>query len=189
MSDDVLTHIPALRLFARSLTGRYGEADDLVQDTLVRAISSAGSYTPGTNMRAWLFTIMRNRFYSDLRTQRRRPLTIDKEAATPLPAVDNPEATMALKELSSELWKLNPQSREALVLIGAGGFSYEEAAAICGCAVGTIKSRVGRARAALSEMLANGSIPRRSTDDDIAHSAILEELEAVAGGNGVSTRG
>ena len=74
MSDDVLTHIPALRLFARSLTGRYGEADDLVQDTLVRAISSAGSYTPGTNMRAWLFTIMRNRFYNDrVKRARERP--------------------------------------------------------------------------------------------------------------------
>ena len=96
---------------------------------------------------------MRNRFYSDLRTQRRRPLTIDNDAAAPLAAVDNPEATMALKELSSELWKLNPQSREALVLIGAGGFSYEEAARLCGCSVGTLKARVSRARKYLSDKL------------------------------------
>jgi RNA polymerase sigma-70 factor (ECF subfamily) len=84
---------------------------------------------------------------------------------------------------------LPPERREALLLVGAGGFSYEEAAQICGCAVGTIKSRVGRARAALNEMLASGNIPRRSSNDEAAHRAILEELEEVATGNLASTRG
>ena len=84
------------------------------------------------------------------------------------------------------LLTLPPERREALLLVGAGGFSYEEAAAISGCAVGTIKSRVGRARAALSAMLEEGTVPQRSTDDDTAHRAILEELEEVASGHGAS---
>ena len=96
---------------------------------------------------------MRNRFYSDLRTQRRRPTSIDSDAAPELAAVDNPEATVALKELSAALFELSPQSREALVLIGAGGFSYEEAAVLCGCSVGTLKARVSRARKQLSGRL------------------------------------
>ena len=93
---------------------------------------------------------MRNRFYSDLRTQRRRPTALDTDAAPPLAAVDNPEATLALKELSSALWKLSAQAREALILVGAGGFSYEEAARLCGCTVGTLKVRVSRARKQLA---------------------------------------
>src|SRR5260370_18651578 len=89
---------------------------------------------------------MRNRFYSDLRTARRRPASIDNEAAAPLAAVDNPEATLALKELSSALWQLSPQPREALVLVGAGGLSYEQAATLCGRSVGTLEPPVSRHR-------------------------------------------
>jgi RNA polymerase sigma-70 factor (ECF subfamily) len=153
MKDEIVALLPDLRAFARFMCREREAADDLVQNTVLAALDKQTQFTPGTNLKGWLFTIMRNRFYSDLRTQRRRPLTIDNEAATPLPAVDNPEATMALKELSSELWKLNPQSREALVLIGAGGFSYEEAARLCGCSVGTLKARVSRARKYLSDKL------------------------------------
>ena len=153
MRDEIVALLPDLRAFARFMCREREAADDLVQNTILAALDKQSQFTPGTNLKGWLFTIMRNRFYSDLRTQRRRPLTIDNEAATPLPAVDNPEATLALKELSSELWKLNPQSREALVLIGAGGFSYEEAASLCGCSVGTLKARVSRARKYLSDRL------------------------------------
>ena len=153
MKEEIVGLLPDLRAFARFMCREREAADDLVQNTVLAALDKHMQFTPGTNLKGWLFTIMRNRFYSDLRTQRRRPLTIDNEAATPLPAVDNPEATLALKELSSELWKLNPQSREALVLIGAGGFSYEEAASLCGCSVGTLKARVSRARKYLSEKL------------------------------------
>jgi RNA polymerase sigma-70 factor (ECF subfamily) len=96
---------------------------------------------------------MRNRFYSDLRTQRRRPAPIDHASVAPLAAVDNPEATLELKELSSALFRLSPQAREALVLVGAGGFSYEEAAGLCGCSVGTLKARVSRARKQLAEQM------------------------------------
>ncbi|KAF0103549.1 MAG: RNA polymerase sigma-70 factor ECF subfamily [Rhodospirillaceae bacterium] len=153
MKKEIVALLPDLRAFARFMCREREAADDLVQNTVLAALDKQTQFTPGTNLKGWLFTIMRNRFYSDLRTQRRRPLTIDSDAATPLAAVDNPEATMALKELSSELWKLNPQSREALVLIGAGGFSYEEAARLCGCSVGTLKARVSRARKHLSDKL------------------------------------
>ena len=112
-----------------------------MQNTILSALDKQDQFEPGTNLKGWLFTIMRNRFYSDLRTQRRRPASIDSDTAPMLTAVDNPEATLALK------------SREALVLVGAGGFSYEEAAALCGCSVGTLKARVSRARKQLSGKL------------------------------------
>ena len=98
------------------------------------------------------------------------------------------EEPIHLSDMHRALLTLPPERREALLLVGAGGFSYEEAANICGCAVGTIKSRVGRARAALNAMLVDGDIPRRSTKDDIAHRAILEELDDVAAGNGAASR-
>jgi RNA polymerase sigma-70 factor (ECF subfamily) len=153
MKDDIVALLPDLRAFARFMCRERETADDLVQNTILAALDKHEQFTPGTNLKGWLFTIMRNRFYSDLRTQRRRPQTIDDEAAPQILAVDNPEATLALKELSVELWKLSPQAREALVLVGAGGFSYEEAASLCGCSVGTLKARVSRARKHLSEKL------------------------------------
>ncbi len=153
MKDDLVALLPDLRAFARFMCREREAADDLVQNTVLAALDKQQQFTPGTNLKGWLFTIMRNRFYSDLRTLRRRPQAISDENAEPLPAVDNPEATLALKELSSELWKLSPQAREALVLVGAGGFSYEEAARLCGCSVGTLKARVSRARKHLAEKL------------------------------------
>jgi RNA polymerase sigma-70 factor (ECF subfamily) len=153
IKNDIVALLPDLRAFSRFLCRERESADDLVQNTILAALDKQEQFTPGTNLKGWLFTIMRNRFYSDLRTQRRRPTSIDTEAAPNLAAVDNPEATLALKELASELFELSPQSREALVLVGAGGFSYEEAAALCGCSVGTLKARVSRARKLLSTKL------------------------------------
>ena len=98
------------------------------------------------------------------------------------------EEPIHLSDMHRALLTLPPERREALLLVGAGGFSYEEAATICDCAVGTIKSRVGRARAALNTMLSDGSIPKRSLQDDAAHRAILEELDDVAAGNGIAAR-
>ncbi|MBS0520189.1 MAG: sigma-70 family RNA polymerase sigma factor [Proteobacteria bacterium] len=128
-------------------------ADELVQNTILTALNKQEQYTEGTNLKAWLFTIMRNRFYSDLRAQRRRPASIDESAAPPMVAADNPEAAVELKELSAALWELSPQLREALILVGAGGFSYEEAAALCDCSVGTLKARVSRARKRLASRI------------------------------------
>lgn len=153
IKDDIVALLPDLRAFSRFLCREREAADDLAQNTILAALDKQDQFTPGTNLKGWLFTIMRNRFYSDLRTQRRRPASIDSEDAPTLVAVDNPEANIALKELSSALFELNPQSREALVLIGAGGFSYEEAASLCGCSVGTLKARVSRARKLLATKL------------------------------------
>jgi RNA polymerase sigma-70 factor (ECF subfamily) len=153
IKDEIVTLLPDLRAFARFMCREREAADELVQNTVLAALDKQNQFEPGTNLKGWLFTIMRNRFYSDLRTQRRRPTALDDTAAAPLPAIDNPEATLALKELSSALWKLSPQAREALILVGAGGFSYEEAARLCDCSVGTLKARVSRARKQLSEQM------------------------------------
>ncbi|HTR85365.1 MAG TPA: sigma-70 family RNA polymerase sigma factor [Reyranella sp.] len=153
IKDDIVALLPDLRAFARFMCREREAADELVQNTVLTALDKQSQFTIGTNLKGWLFTIMRNRFYSDLRAQRRRPTPIDDAAAMPLAAVDNPEATLELKELASALWKLSPQSREALILVGASGFSYEEAAALCNCSVGTLKARVSRARKHLAERL------------------------------------
>jgi RNA polymerase sigma-70 factor (ECF subfamily) len=186
---DLTGVVPHLRAFARGLCGRPDLADDLVQETLLKAWAAQDRFEPGTSMRAWTFVILRNAYLTDMRRNRFRGEYDEGVAERILTAPAGQEEPIHLSDLHRALLTLPAERREALLLVGAGGFSYEEAAAICGCAVGTIKSRVGRARAALSEMLANGAIPRRSTDDQIAHRAILEELDEVAAGNGVSTKG
>ena len=153
IKDDIVALLPDLRAFARFMCREREAADDLVQNTVLLALDKQKQYTEGTNLKGWLFTIMRNRFYSDLRAQRRRPSAIDDSTTAPLLATDNPEAALELKELSVALWELSPQSREALILIGAGGFSYEEAARLCSCSVGTLKARVSRARKHLAEKM------------------------------------
>ena len=145
--------LPDLRAFARFMCREREAADDLVQNTVLAALNKQNQFTAGTNLKAWMFTIMRNRFYSDLRTQRRRPVSVDTDSVAPLAAVANPEAAIAIKELSSALWRLSAQAREALILVGASGFSYEEASRLCGCSVGTLKVRVSRARKQLASQL------------------------------------
>src|SRR6188474_1486296 len=149
----VLSAVPSLRAFAISLCGNVDRADDLVQETLLRALANIDSFEPGTNMQAWLFTILRNRFRSEYRKRRREVEDADGHYTDSL--ISQPEQTSKLeyKELRVALDKLPSDQREALILVGASGFSYEEAAAICGCAVGTIKSRVNRARTRLAELL------------------------------------
>jgi RNA polymerase sigma-70 factor (ECF subfamily) len=181
--------VPHLRAFARGLCGRPDVADDLVQETLLKAWAAQDRFEPGTSMRAWTFVILRNAYLTDMRRNRFRGEYDEGVAERILTAPAEQEEPIHLSDLHRALLMLPPERREALLLVGAGGFSYEEAAEICGCAVGTIKSRVGRARAALNEMLASGKIPRRSSDDEAAHRAILEELEEVAAGNLASTRG
>jgi RNA polymerase sigma-70 factor (ECF subfamily) len=152
LKNDIVKLLPDLRAFARFMCRDRESADDLVQNTILAALDKQSQFVPGTNLKGWLFTIMRNRFYSDLRSQRRRPAPVDA-SVTPLAAVDNPDATLELKELSGALWRLTPQAREALILVGAGGFSYEEAAVLCSCSVGTLKARVSRARKQLADQL------------------------------------
>ncbi|WP_439577942.1 sigma-70 family RNA polymerase sigma factor [Elioraea sp.] len=147
--------LPQLRAFARFLARDPAAADDLVQEATLRALSAWRQYQPGTNLRAWLFTIQRNLFRQGLRRQR----TTDEmpaEHGTP----PGQEAHMAMGELDRALRRLPPSQREAILLVGAQGFSYEDAAMICGTATGTMKARVSRARTALAAMLGrpDGSI-------------------------------
>ena len=178
--------VPHLRAFARGLCGRPDMADDLVQETLMKAWAAQERFEPGTSMRAWTFVILRNAYLTDMRRNRFRGEYDENVAERIRTAPAGQEEPIHLSDMHRALLTLPPERREALLLVGAGGFSYEEAANICGCAVGTIKSRVGRARATLNAMLADGDIPRRSIDDDTAHRAILEELDDVAAGNGLA---
>ena len=181
--------VPHLRAFARGLCGRPDMADDLVQETLLKAWAAQERFEPGTSMRAWTFVILRNAYLTEMRRNRFRGEYDETVAERILTAPAGQEEPIHLSDMHRALLTLPPERREALLLVGAGGFSYEEAANICGCAVGTIKSRVGRARAALNSMLADGDIPQRSIDDETAHRAILEELDGVAAGQGPSSRG
>jgi RNA polymerase sigma-70 factor (ECF subfamily) len=152
--DAMLAAVPSLRAFGISLSGSVDRADDLVQETLLRAISNIDSFEPGTNMSAWLFTILRNLFRSEYRKRRREVEDADGKYADTLKTHPEQHGRVEFEEFRVALAKLPADQREALVLVGASGFSYEEAAAICNCAVGTIKSRVNRARTRLSDLLA-----------------------------------
>jgi len=154
LRDQMLTAVPSLRAFAISLSGNVDRADDLVQETLLRAIANIDSFQPGTNMSAWLFTILRNLFRSEYRKRRREVEDADGSYAESLKSQPEQHGRVEFEEFRAALAKLPPDQREALLLVGASGFSYEEAAAICECAVGTIKSRVNRARTRLAELLA-----------------------------------
>jgi RNA polymerase sigma-70 factor (ECF subfamily) len=151
--EQVLGTVPSLRAFAISLCGNIDRADDLVQETLLRALSHIDSFEPGTNMPAWLFTILRNLFRSEYRKRRREVEDTDGSYADSLKSHPEQNSRLEFKEFRTALDKLPPDQREALILVGASGFSYEEAAAICECAVGTIKSRVNRARTRLADLL------------------------------------
>ncbi|MDD3799720.1 MAG: sigma-70 family RNA polymerase sigma factor [Novosphingobium sp.] len=176
--------IPHLRAFARGLCGRPDLADDLVQETMLKAWSARDRFQPGTSMRAWTFVILRNAYLTEMRRNRFRGEYDENVAERILTAPAGQEEPLHLADMHRALMQLPPERREALLLVGAGGFSYEEAAEICGCAVGTIKSRVGRARAALNAMLEEGNIPHRSSSDDEAHGAILGELDEITSGRG-----
>ena len=175
--------VPHLRAFARGLCGRPDMADDLVQETMLKAWAAQERFEPGTSMRAWTFVILRNAYLTDMRRNRFRGEYDEGVAERILTAPAGQEEPIHLSDMHRALLTLPAERREALLLVGAGGFSYEEAANICDCAVGTIKSRVGRARSALSSMLEEGNIPQRSGEDAVAHRAILQELDDVAAGN------
>jgi RNA polymerase sigma-70 factor, ECF subfamily len=149
----ILGAVPSLRAFAISLCGNVDRADDLVQETLMRALANIDSFQPGTNMAAWLFTILRNHFRSEYRKRRREVEDSDGRYAETLKSQPEQYGQIEFREFREALVLLPADQREALILVGASGFSYEEAAHICGCAVGTIKSRVNRARTRLAELM------------------------------------
>lgn len=151
--------LPHLRAFARGLCGQAERADDLVQEAVLRAWTSRDSFKPGTNFRAWVFTITRNNFLNELRRYRRETQLEDGVAETLLVTPADQEDALHMNDLQRALDRLPPERREALLLIGASGFSYEEAAQVCGVAVGTMKSRVARGRAQLSLLLSESASP------------------------------
>jgi RNA polymerase sigma-70 factor (ECF subfamily) len=177
---ELVALIPHLRAFARTLAGDPASADDLAQDAMMKAWDARASYQMGTNMKAWTFMILRNQFYSEKRRSWRQT-QLDQEAAErTLVAVDDPEAPVALDELRMGLSMLPAEQREALILVGAGGFAYEEAAEICGCAVGTVKSRVSRARRALQGILEEGAYRRDGGSASDAMRSILGDAERLS---------
>jgi|WetSurMetagenome_2_1015567.scaffolds.fasta_scaffold52738_2 RNA polymerase sigma-70 factor, ECF subfamily len=178
---DLVALIPHLRAFARTMTGNSTEADDLAQEALAKAWRRRDSFTMGTNMKAWAFMILRNQFYSDMR-RAWRSVRLDQEAAErTLLASDDPNAPIELNELRMALAALPTDQREALILVGAGGMSYEEAAEICNCAVGTVKSRVSRARDALRRIMDAGSFKRDGGLASTSMGAVFAELARLSG--------
>ncbi|MDR3473880.1 MAG: RNA polymerase sigma factor [Devosia sp.] len=150
---DLLATLPSLRAFAFSLSGRHDKADDLVQDTMMKAWAKQESFELGTNIKAWLFTILRNEFYSQMRKRGREVQDSDGLFTERLAVHPAQFGHLDLADFKRALDRLPDDQREAIVLIGASGFSYEEAAKICNCAVGTMKSRVSRARTRLQDLL------------------------------------
>ncbi|CAM3155216.1 ECF RNA polymerase sigma factor EcfG [Sphingomonas antarctica] len=153
--------IPQLRAFGRSLSGNRDTADDLVQETLMKAWSARLRFQAGTNMRAWTFIILRNIYLSQMRRTRFTGNWDDLVADRILVTGPNQSGQLELADVQRGLQTLPEAQREALILVGAGGFSYEEAAEICGVAVGTIKSRVARGRVALEAVMSDNSLPSR----------------------------
>ena len=145
--------LPHLRAFARGLCGRPDFADDLVQEAAIKAWTARDRYTPGTNMRAWTFAILRNHYLSELRKSRRQT-DLDEGVVERLLVMEaDQEGPLHLDDMEAALQQLAPERREAVLLVGASGFSYEEASNVAGCPIGTMKSRVARARADLARML------------------------------------
>lgn len=181
LRQSLLALIPNLRAFAISLCGDADRADDLVQDTLVRAWDHLEKFEEGTNLRAWLFTILRNTYFSHYRKRRREVEDREGARAAELAVLPDQHAHLDLEDFRRALATLPADQREALVLVGAAGFSYEEAAGVCGCAVGTIKSRVNRARTRLAQILFPDQAPEFGVDPAI-------EAIVSAGGQRISNQ-
>jgi RNA polymerase sigma factor (sigma-70 family) len=170
--------IPQLRAFGRSLSGDRDLADDLVQETLMKAWAARGRFQAGTNMRAWTFIILRNLYFSQVRRRRFRGEWDDLTADRILAAPASQDRHVELGDLQRALLQLPQSQREALILVGAGGFAYEEAAEICGVAVGTIKSRVARGRVALEAAMSNPALPSRRDGPDNEGVSVLDTIMA-----------
>ena len=151
--DELVEHLGVLRAFAVSLCRNPTQADDLVQETVMKAWKSIDRFEPGTNMRAWLFTILRNTYYSVHAKSKREVDDADGSLVAGLTVKPAHDGRLAYADFMEAFAELPDEQREALTLVGASGFTYEEAADMCGVAIGTIKSRVGRARQRLVELL------------------------------------
>lgn len=170
--DELVEHLPAMRAFAISLTRNGAIADDMVQDTLVKAWTNIDKFEEGSNMRAWLFTILRNTFYSSRRKAKREVADVDGVLTDNLAEKPAHDGHMQMNDFRKALGQLNDEQREALLLVGASGFSYEEAANMCGVAIGTMKSRTNRARVRLAEIMGHHEDDKLELTDDATMSVI-----------------
>ncbi len=164
---NLLKTIPHLRAFAISLCGSVDQADDLVQDTVLRGLNHLDRFEPGSNLQAWLFTILRNQFHTSFRKRRREVEDPDGIMAGMLSTLPEQEGHLDLSDLQKALAQLSVEHREVLLLIGAEGLSYQEAAGIVGTNVGTVKSRMNRARSRLAELL------HVKDEDDLGTSRVI----------------
>lgn len=171
--DELVTHLPALRAFALSLTRNRATADDMMQDAVLKAWSNMDKFQRGTNMRAWLFTILRNNYYSSRRKLNREVADVDNAFSDTLSVKPDHDGRLQMMDFKDAFEQLADEHREALILVGASGFSYDDAAEMCGVATGTMKSRVNRARAKLTEIL--------QLDDDEALELTDSATMAVVG--------
>jgi len=178
---DLLKAIPHLRAFAISLTGNVDQADDLVQEAIVRGLDHLHSFTPGTNLQAWLFTILRNQFHTSFRRRKREVEDPDGTMAALLSTPPEQHGRLDFEDFRAALARLSFEQREVLLLIGAEGLSYEEAAQICGTKIGTIKSRMNRARARLAELL------HLEDDDDLGTDRVLRAAISFNSTRGAAT--
>ena len=153
ITQEMLKSVRSLRAFAVSLCGRTDVADDLVQETIVKAWSNLDKFEEGTNLQAWLFTILRNHYYSEIRKRRREIEDVEGRYSATLATHPAQYGHLDMADFKAAMQKLPDDQREALILVGASGFSYEDAAKICGVAIGTTKSRVNRARTHLARRL------------------------------------
>lgn len=151
--DNLVAIVPSLRSFARGLCGNRDLADDLAQEAVMRAWAARQSFEPGTNFRAWMFMILRNQFYTTLRKNARLTAWDPQLAERVLVADAGQQDRVHVNDVAAALQRLPAEQREVLMLVGANGVSYEEAAEIMGCAIGTIKSRLARGRAALASLI------------------------------------
>jgi len=161
---DLLACVPHLRAFAWFLARNRERADDLVQDTIVRALAAAAQFQAGTNLKGWMFTILRNLHYNEVRKNRIQTQSLDEPLAYEPAVLPSQVASLEFGDFRRAFWQLADDRREALILIGASGLSYEEAAKVCDCPKGTIKSRVSRARRELLQILEHGLLADRRRD-------------------------
>jgi RNA polymerase sigma-70 factor (ECF subfamily) len=178
---ELIPVIPHMRAFARTLCGSAAEADDLVQEALAKAWKARASYQPDTSLKSWVFTIIRNQFYSDKRRSWRSTPLDPETAERTLVAVTNPTGALELDEARRALAMLPADQREALILVGVAGLPYEEVSAICGCAEGTIKSRVSRARTRLAAILAGEELTDDGADPATAMDTLIADAHRLAG--------
>jgi len=159
LGAQILPHLPHLRAFARFLARNDAQAQDLVQDTVMRALAKAHQFAPGTNLKAWLTIILRNGFYNDIRRKSRRPEVSIEIVGDTTSTPAGQESALHMRDFERGFAQLTASQREALLLVGASGFSYQEASEIAQCAVGTMKSRVSRARSELQRLMTGEAPP------------------------------